>query len=369
MALATPVNEARHYRSSSLHRITAPDMHVAQELLDDAAATLAPDDQTQRKAFEALMPSMFVLRNKGVSWAQLTALLSKAGFHLQQSTVRTYYSEMLVRKLDVCQERMTQQIALLKSIKKETEGVELANISNRVSTVMAQTREATAPRMRELLGDPGYTPRVPVLKTAAVAGTNTAAAPSAPPARRTGVADRKQAPSVTVATRPPQNPATKTVRQTATKQAQGHSRAPIPQVEESRPSVPVLRHPATENTASPDLPTENADTSVQSLQCMKLQPGVTPLRPREGVPSTVYTEGMLEHPAIQGLKLSLAERVYGALLEYKDMDTGEVHIETADQKRFRVLWRPPIPKTQTSTANSFIKTDMSLFGASGRDPQ
>jgi hypothetical protein len=78
------------------------------------------------------------------------------------------------------------------------------------------------------------------------------------------------------------------------------------------------------------------------------------------VPAEVYEPGTLEHPAIPGLMLALEARLYGAALEYAD-GGGEIHIETADEKRFRVLWRQPQRPTATRTADSFTTMDTSLF--------
>ncbi|MDY7579310.1 hypothetical protein RGU70_13390 [Herbaspirillum sp. RTI4] len=66
---------------------------------------------TQKKAFEILIPHLFVLRKKGCSWEQITKLLNdKCGFKLQATTVRTYFSEMARRHLGICQEAMTEHI-------------------------------------------------------------------------------------------------------------------------------------------------------------------------------------------------------------------------------------------------------------------
>ena len=88
------------------------------------------------------------------------------------------------------------------------------------------------------------------------------------------------------------------------------------------------------------------------------------MKRRANVPDEVYEPGLLEHPAIPGLMLTLEERLYGAGLEYCDVDGDEAGIyqnETQDEKRFRVTWRKIVPMTPTRTANSFMKMDNSLF--------
>lgn len=98
--------------------------------------------------------------------------------------------------------------------------------------------------------------------------------------------------------------------------------------------------------------------------CAKLQPGIEPFPKRpasEGVPDEVYEDNrLLEHPAVPGLVLTRDERVYGALLEIIDSD-GMVRSETLLEKRFRILWKHPIPATKTTTMKDFVKMDLSLF--------
>jgi len=68
-------------------------------------------DMTQKKAFEKLIPYLYVLRKKNCSWAQITDLLNeKCGFNLQSGTVRTYFGEMAKKHADICQSAMEKYI-------------------------------------------------------------------------------------------------------------------------------------------------------------------------------------------------------------------------------------------------------------------
>ena len=89
------------------------DLCAVREALALAAQTIEPDDKVQRQAFKALLPNMYVLRNKGCSFAQLASLLNQCGFSLPPSTVRTYYNEMMVAKMELCSAEMNEQIAIL----------------------------------------------------------------------------------------------------------------------------------------------------------------------------------------------------------------------------------------------------------------
>lgn len=46
------------------------DLCAVREAIELAAQTIEPDDKVQRRAFEALLPDMHVLRQKGWSFAQ-----------------------------------------------------------------------------------------------------------------------------------------------------------------------------------------------------------------------------------------------------------------------------------------------------------
>ena len=93
--MASKKTPSRRNRSGPLRRMPSTAISAAESVFESAAKQLVPDDQTQRKAFEALMPYVYKLRIKGCSWTQVTKLLTDSGFTLQMSTVRTYYSESI----------------------------------------------------------------------------------------------------------------------------------------------------------------------------------------------------------------------------------------------------------------------------------
>lgn len=88
---------SRRDRSGPLRRLPSAAISTVEASLQAAVEQLVPDDQTQRKAFDALMPYLYALRNKGCSWPQITKLLTDAGFVLQPSSVRGYYGKNVVK--------------------------------------------------------------------------------------------------------------------------------------------------------------------------------------------------------------------------------------------------------------------------------
>lgn len=147
------------------------------------------------------------------------------------------------------------------------------------------------------------------------------------------------------------------------------------EVRQLRAQLATAQHPTTElapgsaqpTTWLPEPPPTVAPVDVGSakppteLECCRLQDGVTPLKKRDGIPAEVYSTALLEHPAVPGLILTLPQRIYGTALEIKRLDDGEIRFETADEKRFRVMWKKPIPISQTRTSGTFATMDESLF--------
>ena len=244
------------------------------------------------------MPFMYVLRNKGCSWAQLTKLLTDAGFVLQPSSVRRYYGEMLATRLDICQERMNEQILLLAEVRKETKGVDVGDIGKRVAAIMNKQREQVASKLDSVFG-------------------------VAPPQNQT-----KPAPTL---------------------------------ASDVTPIAPGLI-PVAPPTAA--LIKTVAPSGNKTLRCSKLPDGVPLLKRREGIADAFYLPGDMEHTAVHGVMLSLEQRLSSVALEFVNTEDGEIRIETPDEKRFRVLWRKPIPMTKSSTSDSFTKIDESLFSRS-----
>lgn len=114
-----------------------------------------------------------------------------------------------------------------------------------------------------------------------------------------------------------------------------------------------------------EIPVEKR-TDQAGIQCLPLQSGITSLDKRLGVPDEVYCEGLLEHPAIPGLWLTKEERLYRSALEIVDAN-GDKRFETAHERRFRIKWQKPIPRTPSSSEKDFVTMDMSLF-AKQREP-
>jgi hypothetical protein len=277
-----------------------------------AMQKIVPDDQARRNKFEAVMPYIFILRNKGCSFPQITQLLNNASFNLQPSQVRIYYSEMLATRMDICQERMNEQILMMTEIRKETKG---AVSPSRTAIKKAGVRPAPD-------GQGGSTSRG---NEGTVSRDNFGLLNVKPSEQKNrpspGFFDMDDAPAV--------------------------------------PDLTVKAAPVSSRVETP--PT----TPIEPLRCMPLREGIKPIKKRDNVPPALYLPGNMEHPCIPGLMLNPEERVYGTSLELSNLDTGEIRLETMEEKRFRCRWTVPIPPTIVESGKNFIKMDMSLFPGPG----
>lgn len=357
MATAKPVKK--------LHRLGSDDFSTAEAVLKAAALLIVPDNQTQKQAFDRLMPHLYALRNRGCSIEQITSLLANLNFKLQPSAVRVYFAEGLAERMDKCQESMNEQILLLAEVRKQTKGADVSSISERVAAIMERQRTAAASKLDSLFGGSSATP---LAKTAAVA-SNEAVKPRLAENKNSGL---RRTP---LSTPPAEDDSGSFGLLNLKPAARKCTKAPaFFSQEDSPPVIPDLQiaKAVSGNTNSglrPGTALSTLDSTAESkssqkagLRCLALKNGPQKLKARDNVPSEIYLSGDLEHPKIAGLMLSLDERIYGAALEYAD-ESGEVKLETPDEKRFRVLWKRPVAMFPTRTGDSFTKMDESSYKA------
>lgn len=347
---ASLATKTRAIRPAHINRIQGIDSLGAKELLQLAFHALEPADRTQRQAINALMPELYMLRNRGFSFPQITTLLSQCGFTLQPSTVRLYFTEMLAERQDECIRRMNEQMTVLAEITKETKGIELSMIANKAIGIIERQRSLASSKVEEVL-EAGTYKHTRVISTELPAEPNT---DQLAPQKKIGAAPRPTATATAVADDvgfglamiiDPKIPMIQKTSHT------GNAFFDAPE----DPAVPNLTTAVVNNNSG------NIDINegLKNLYCLPLQPGVKPLARRNDVPDTIYNDELMEHPDIPGLMLSLDDRLYGALLEFND--NGKTRIETVQEKSFRIKWQRPIPRTQTATGSDFVTMNNTLF--------
>ena len=311
------------------HTLSGESFSFAEGFLEAAFHEIEPDDLTQRRAFDRLMPQMYVLRNKGCSIPQITALLNQIGFKFQPSTVRVYYNKALASRMDICQSKMNEQNLLLAEIRKQTKGVDMSMMVDRVEAAMEKQRKQVATKIDA------------ILTGASKPSRNTL--PSLLPVNQTGAAA------------PVQNSA-------------GTAVAPASEVKRAPVRAEMLNAGLTEQQLDHSIKQHDAITTTGGFaanefkfRCSALPEDVPQVKQRENVPKEVYQHGDMEHIHVPGVMLSLRQRLSSIALEFVNMEDGTRRMETSDEKRWRLLWSKPIPMTPSRTIGSFTVMDHTLF--------
>lgn len=128
-----------------LKRLTGDEVATGIHFLRAAAIYLQPDDITQRQAFAAFMPDLFVLRSMDCSFSDLANLLRECGLKLQPSTIRTYYNEMLEDQMEACQKRLEEHRQLAAECRNEFRGQDISTIAEKLAELDAATKAPAAP--------------------------------------------------------------------------------------------------------------------------------------------------------------------------------------------------------------------------------
>lgn len=342
-----------------LPRMSGLEVSTIEEVFNEASLLIVPEDRTHRKAFESLMPYLYALRNKGCSWPQLAKLLNDCGFNYQPATVRCYFGEMIVTRLDICQQRMNEQILLMADIRKETKGTDISSIAGKVSAIMERSRSLAGPKIDAILGlssqkTPSATLPDPAPRETASPSYGKTTAVHSPAPLKTPPVSEEDSGNFGLLNTSNEKPAS------LGKPAffDLHEDPVIPNLKatnQPEKTAPVAKQNAA--ATPPIVTTKNASV----LRCQPLQEGVKQLARRNTIPDEMYQVGDMEHPAVPGLMLSLEQRLYSVALEFLNTDTAEIRSETTEEKRFRIFWQKPIAMTETMTGDAFIKIDESLF--------
>ncbi len=104
-----------------------------------------------------------------------------------------------------------------------------------------------------------------------------------------------------------------------------------------------------------------APMPAPKLRCLPIELGIHEFTRNKGISLDMYEPGDLEHTAVPGVMLSLEQRLTSATLEFINDATGEIRKEDRMEKRFRTLWRVPIPATIFKSSVDFVVMNESLF--------
>ena len=324
-------------------RVQIEDIDGIRQAFQMAYLTQEPSERSQRQTVKALLPEIYMLRNKGYAFKDIAAFMNSSikNFQLQPSTIRIYFTEMLLGRTDECIARLNDQMIILSEVGKLTKGAEISMIAAKAAAIMEKRRAISSKKIDAVYGlqDDSATDGLVVQPVAAATPLKkiTAAQSAAPPAPI--VADFVGSEYGLVA-------------------SVGQETTPSSELVPSRANA-FFDAPADIDVVV-DVIESSLPTEIQAqITCLPLRDGVKPLAKRTDLGEEFYSDAMLEHSAIPGLWLSLDARIYGALLEMEE--DGKVRLESVQEKSFRIRWAKPIPETPSSTSGNFVKMDLSLF--------
>lgn len=121
-------------RPKKLHRLNGVDSLAIREVLLVTSIAVEPDDQTQRREFSSLLPTIYRLRNKNrFTFKQITSLLHASGIKLAESSVRVYYSQMIPLREEECIIEMEEWALVEEQIMQERKNMEITSIGEKVT--------------------------------------------------------------------------------------------------------------------------------------------------------------------------------------------------------------------------------------------
>lgn len=314
-------------------KIGAVDKHAITVSLDVAAAALEPDEYSYRAVFKEIMPKLYVMRHRGMSFPQLHKVMHQAGFPIALTTVRTYYNEFLVDMLDECQKFLKRMEKVIENSEKFVE----VDRSEHFRQAKAAVRTAVAEA-----GD---------ARAAAAISAITGGALMAP--------QKAEHANEMTPQRPAQLPEPSMGSGSIEDQAK-----PDPQWKSNalgRAAIKALDAPAqTDRDAiGREAGRRNAGQPRGSARCLTT-PDKAQIGEADGLPPEVDSEDILEHPAIPELMLTRNQRLFIGRLSYIS-DAGDELIEKGTEMMNRREWTKAAPSIAGRTAEDFVPLDASLF--------
>lgn len=339
------------------------DASEIEQAFELAAVTLKPEELSGRQLIHRLMPSLYALRKKGFSFVQIARVFNEAvggTARLQVATLKAYYNEFIVERLDECEEKLREAVKVTAQVEKLTSKSAQVLVAEAVElkTSMMAGKNSAAER---LIG-------AQTQRAALTGGMGIEASQPPPPA-----AEKKEGPPAEAAKSP-----SATGGNAQIKGEGGVGSAPYFDLDEIPiPSAPSARAVGTKEEGAQIQNAPGADSELnhfgaQNPNSLPLvcttEPTPETIHPTnsdtfDGVPQIFFSESVLEHPAIPGLMLTKAQRMYNNRLRYT---SGESElIETVPQMGKRVKWRKAQKQSESRTQNDFVAMNTTLFQKPG----
>ncbi|MCW3587350.1 hypothetical protein [Burkholderia cenocepacia] len=348
-------------------KIGAIDKHAISVSLELAAAAIEPDEYSYRTVFKEMMPKLYMMRHRGMSFPQLHRVLNQAGFPIALTTVRTYYNECLVDMLEECQKYLKRMEKVIDGAEKTVVEVDRTNDIREVKSAMRSSVEEEGNRRaaRAIAAIAGGALMAPTqdVATANVSAIVPATTGSHTPTQtHPSSAHRQQLPEPLLAS------GTSSSLPTA---ATMTSRDALPRDEKNGPAlvapdVAAKAAPMRSSLAATPAPTPLPAASAPGSASCLTNPEESQIEVRDGVPDFVLADCLLEHPAIPALMLTRAQRLFTGRLEYINAQGIEC-IEKGTEMMNRREWKAAIPASVGRTSADFVELDTSVIGRRKKD--
>ena len=333
------------------------DVGEIERALQLAAVTLKPDELSGRQLISRLMPHLYILRQKGFSFTQITRVFNDASGNssarLQVASIKAYYNEFIAAQIDNCETTLKKAM----EVADQVETLTRRNPQELVAEAVAMQKMIAASKGTSAAN------RLVDAQTqrAALTGGDLKNEKLAPASRPV----EKKAPPPAALESPPATGSTSWVG----KEGKGSAvdEIPIPSRPPVTNPVPVPEKPAITAPTTPVASKKGGQAAeTRALVCTTVPTPETMLAPNDesldGVAREFFSDSILEHPSIDALMLSRSQRLYKTRLQYT-ID-GAAALETVQQMHNRIKWRKVPKATPSRTEGDFVKMDSSLFGKS-----
>lgn len=331
--------------SQTRTRAKIADVNGIEKALQLAALTLTPDEVSGRSLINRLMPHLFTLRKKGFSFKALTKVINDAigntTAKLQPSTIKAYYNEFIVDRIDDCTEQLKKSTKMIAEIEKSTPSSDPELLAEGIRLRAATlSRPSGAEAMNRVLAGqansaPALEPETPLVEKKFERPSG-AAAPPAPrltsEMENSGLVIPKKEPTSQIAA------ASKT-----------------PEASSPPASKQAAQAPSANTGGGAALSPEVVCTTIPTAEM--LHPSTSDVFMNN--PQAFFSEAILEHPAISGLMLTSKQRMCKSRLGYKS--NGSDLTETVSQMAARVTWKQSLRTSPSKTESHFVKMDTTLF--------
>lgn len=360
-AARNPIGGSAAVPGRRIERIA--DVSEIERALELAAVTLKPDELSARQLINRLMPSLYTLRKKGFSFAQMTGVLNRAiggtGAQLQTATVKAYYNEFIVARLDECEQNLKAALEVTAEVEKITKAAPKELIAEAVGlkTAIGAKQPSAAGRLLNRPSAPAA--ETPLVNETGIVATQGRPIQALSPATPAEIAPPSEG------TKPP-SAAGFDPRIGEAGGGRKAMPAPMPVAFDDIPiASPISLTDQASPTNSPAILDAKKESPVagQVMICTSTSSAET-MHPSDsdmfdGIAREFFSSMPLEHPSIPGLMLTKEQRLHKERLKYT-VD-GAAKQESVQQMFNRLKWKKPERQTASRTQKDFVPMDSGLF--------